>query len=150
MQNFRILILLVNMKMLVGDFAIDLDTVVVGAGASGKSIEDRTAFNQMIQDIQDDKDNVSYVLVYKLSRFARNAADVLSTLQIMQDFGINLICVDDGIDSSKDSGKLMISVLSAVAEIERENIRTQTMAGRIQKAKEGNSPDHRLRSQNMC
>ena len=41
------------------------------AGASGKSIEDRTAFNQMIQDIQDDKDNVSYVLVYKLSRFAK-------------------------------------------------------------------------------
>ena len=33
-------------------------------------------------------------------------------------------------DSSKDAGKLMISVLSAVAEIERENIRTQTMAGR--------------------
>ena len=40
----------------------------------------------------------------------------------MQDFGVNLICVEDGIDSSKDSGKLMISVLSAVAEIERENI----------------------------
>ena len=40
----------------------------------------------------------------------------------MQDYGVNLICVEDGIDSSKDSGKLMISVLSAVAEIERENI----------------------------
>ena len=50
---------------------------------------------------------------------------------------MNLICVEDGIDSSKDAGKLMISVLSAVAEIERENIRTQTMAGREQKAKEG-------------
>ena len=35
-------------------------------------------------------------------------------------FGVNLICVEDGIDSSKDAGKLMISVLSAVAEIERE------------------------------
>lgn len=33
--------------------------------------------------------------------------------------------------------RLMISVLSAVAEIERENIRTQTMAGREQKAREG-------------
>ena len=31
----------------------------------------------------------------------------------------------------------MISVLSAVAEIERENIRVQTMEGRIQKAREG-------------
>ena len=44
----------------------------------------------------------------------------------MQDFGVNLICIEDGIDSSKDSGKLMISVLSAVAEIERENILVQT------------------------
>ena len=50
---------------------------------------------------------------------------------------MNLICVEDGIDSSKDAGKLMISVLSAVAEIERENIRVQTMEGRMQKAREG-------------
>ena len=34
------------------------------------------------------------------------------------------------------NGKPMISVLSAVAEIERENIRVQTMEGRMQKARE--------------
>lgn len=107
------------------------------AGKSGKSIEGRVQFSQMMDDIKEGKDGVSYVLVFKLSRFGRNAADVLSTLQIMQDFGVNLICVEDGIDSSKDAGKLMISVLSAVAEIERENIRVQTMEGRIQKAREG-------------
>ena len=107
------------------------------AGKSGKSIEGRIQFNQMLEDIKAGKDGVSYVLVFKLSRFGRNAADVLSTLQVMQDFGVNLICVEDGIDSSKDAGKLMISVLSAVAEIERENIRVQTMEGRIQKAREG-------------
>ena len=67
----------------------------------------------------------------------RNAADVLAILQVMQDFGVNLICVEDGTDSSKDAGKLMISVLSAVAEIERENIRVQTMEGRMQKARKG-------------
>ena len=39
--------------------------------------------------------------------------------------------------SSKDAGKLMISVLSAVAEIERDNILVQTMEGRKQKAREG-------------
>lgn len=50
---------------------------------------------------------------------------------------MNLICVEDGIDSSKDSGKLTITVLSAVAEIERENILVQTMEGRKQKAREG-------------
>ena len=107
------------------------------AGKSGKSIEGRASFCRMMDDIKAGKDGISYVLVFKLSRFGRNAADVLSTLQIMQDFGVNLICVEDGIDSSKDAGKLMISVLSAVAEIERENIRVQTMEGRIQKAREG-------------
>ena len=107
------------------------------AGKSGKSIEGRTDFNRMMEDIKTGKDDVSFVLVFKLSRFGRNAADVLSTLQTMQDFGVNLVCVEDGIDSSKDAGKLMISVLSAVAEIERDNIRVQTMEGRIQKAREG-------------
>ena len=117
------------------------DMVVAGEysdeGFSGKNIQGRHEFQRMLQDIQDCKDGVEYVLVFKLSRFGRNAADVLSTLQVMQDFGVNLICVEDGIDSSKDAGKLMISVLSAVAEIERENIRVQTMEGRIQKAREG-------------
>ena len=106
-------------------------------GFSGKNIQGRLEFQRMLNDIQEGKDGVSYVLVFKLSRFGRNAADVLNSLQLMQDFGVNLICVEDGIDSSKDSGKLMISILSAVAEIERENIRTQTMAGREQKAREG-------------
>lgn len=117
------------------------DMVIAGEysdeGFSGKNIQGRHEFQQMLRDVQDCKDGVSYVLVFKLSRFGRNAADVLNSLQLMQDFGVNLICVEDGIDSSKDSGKLMISVLSAVAEIERENIRAQTMAGRKQKAREG-------------
>ena len=122
-------------------FADYNDYQIVGeyedAGKSGKSIEGRFEFNQMMEDIKSGKDGVAFVLVFKLSRFGRNAADVLSTLQTMQDYGVNLICVEDGIDSSKDAGKLMISVLSAVAEIERENIRVQTMEGRIQKAREG-------------
>lgn len=106
-------------------------------GKSGKSIEGRPQFCEMLEAIKSGKDHVKYVLVFKLSRFGRNAADVLSSLQLMQDYGVNLICVEDGIDSSKDSGKLMISVLSAVAEIERENILIQTMEGRKQKAREG-------------
>ncbi len=91
------------------------------AGKSGKSIEGHVAFNNMMEDIKSGKDDVSFALVFKLSRFGRNADGVLNSLQIMQDFGVNLICVEDGIDSSKEARRLMISVLSAVAEIEREN-----------------------------
>ena len=38
----------------------------------------------MLNDIEDGKDGVDFVLVFKLSRFGRNAADVLSSLQLMQ------------------------------------------------------------------
>ena len=100
-------------------------------GHSGKNII------RMLNDVEDGKDEVDFVLVFKLSRFGRNAADVLSSLQLMQDYGVNLICVEDGIDSSKEAGKLLISIIAAVAEMERENIRVQTMAGREQKAREG-------------
>ena len=55
----------------------------------------------------------------------------------MQDYGVNLICVEDGIDSSKEAGKQLISIIAAVAEMERENIRVQTMIGRDQKTREG-------------
>jgi predicted site-specific integrase-resolvase len=86
-------------------------------GHSGKNIKGRQEFMRMLNDIEDGKDGVDFVLVFKLSRFGRNAADVLSSLQLMQDYGVNLICVEDGIDSSKEAGKLLISIIAAVAEI---------------------------------
>ena len=106
------------------------------AGKSGKSIEGRPAFKRMLSDIENGK-NVDYVLVYKLSRFGRNAADILNSLALLQTYDVNLICIEEGIDSSQTSGKLLISVLSAVAEIERENILEQTMNGRREKARQG-------------
>ena len=35
----------------------------------------------------------------------------------MKDYGVNLICVEDGIDNSKEAGKLLISIIAAVAEM---------------------------------
>lgn len=106
------------------------------AGKSGKSIEGRPAFKQMLSDIENGL-QIEYILVYKLSRFGRNAADILNSLEFVQSYGVNLICIEEGIDSSQTSGKLLISVLSAVAEIERENIIEQTMNGRKEKARQG-------------
>ena len=37
----------------------------------------------MLDDIETGRDSVSFVLVFKLSRFGRNAADVLNSLQLM-------------------------------------------------------------------
>lgn len=106
-------------------------------GKSGKNIAGRPEFKRMLSDIKTGKDDVQYVLVFKLSRFGRNAVDTLNSLQFMEDYGVNLLCVEDGIDSAGAAGKLIISVLASVAEIERSNIHEQTMAGRQQKARDG-------------
>ena len=76
------------------------------AGKSGKSITGRPEVQRMMQDVSEERDGVAFILVFKLSRFGRNAADVLNSLQFIQDYGVNLICVEDGIDSSKARGKL--------------------------------------------
>lgn len=106
-------------------------------GRNGKNIAGRPEFKQMMKDIKNGKDDVDYVLVFKLSRFGRNVSDILNSLQYIADYGVNLLCVEDGIDSAGASGKLIISVLASVAEIERSNTVEQTMAGRKQKARDG-------------
>ena len=125
-----------NLRRFADREEMEIVNIYEDAGKSGKSIEGRPAFKQMLFDIENGLE-IDYVLVYKLSRFGRNAADILNSLEHIQSFGVNLICIEEGIDSSQTSGKLLISVLSAVAEIERENIIEQTMNGRKEKARQG-------------
>ena len=53
------------------------------AGKSGKSITGRPEFQRMLQDVSEERDGVAFILVFKLSRFGRNAADVLNSLQFI-------------------------------------------------------------------
>ena len=69
------------------------DMLVVGEfsdeGKSGKNISGRPEFTEMMRRIENDNtDNIDYVLVFKLSRFGRNADDVLHELRIMQRYEI--------------------------------------------------------------
>ena len=63
-------------------YAAYQDMIVAGEycdeGKSGKSIEGRPEFLRMLRDVESGADGVSFVLVFKLSRFGRNAADVLT------------------------------------------------------------------------
>ena len=113
-----------------------LDTYVE-EGKSGKSIEGRTEFQRMLDDIQSGKVHTDYVLVFKLSRFGRNARDVLNSLEFIMKYGVHLMCVEDGLDSSTSMGKMMITILGAVAELERETIIAESLLGREEKAKSG-------------
>ena len=79
-------------------------------GHSGKNIKGRQEFMRMLNDIEDGKDGVDFVLVFKLSRFGRNAADVLSSLQLMQDYGVNLICEEDWELAQEKRSKIITGV----------------------------------------
>ena len=79
-----------------------------------------------------------FVLVFKLSRFRKKMQlIILKSIQLLEDFGIDLVSVEESIDSSTQGGRLTLAILSAVAEMERENITVQFMAGKIQKMLEG-------------
>ncbi len=105
----------------VDGYSLDAQRDKLSKYAEYQDMEVVKEFSRMLEDIANGEDGVDFVLVFKLSRFGRNAADVLNSFQLMQDYGVNLICVEDGIDSSKEAGKLMISVLSAVADYVRRS-----------------------------
>jgi site-specific DNA recombinase len=116
---------------------MEVINVYVEEGKSGKSIEGRDVFQMMINDIESKRIQTDYIVVFKLSRFGRNAKDILNSLTKIQAHGVNLLCKEDGLDSSNAMGKMMITILGAVAEMERENIIAQSMLGREEKAKQG-------------
>ena len=81
-------------------------------GKSGKMTAGRDDFNRMMEDIKNKKDNVRYVLVFKLSRFARNATDSLVYLRKMKEYGTDLISVKENLNSSTPTGKTFLSMMS--------------------------------------
>lgn len=114
---------------------IDVIRYFSDEGKSGKAIDGREEFKRMIDYIKAGE-RVDYIIVFKLSRFGRNTRDILETFEKMQDYDVDLICVEDAIDTSK-MGKFIMTILGALAEMERNNIAVQTMAGRRQKAANG-------------
>ena len=86
------------------------------AGKSGKSIEGRPAFQKMLRDIEDGLD-IDYILVYKLSRFGRNAADILNSLELVQSYGVNLICIGDVPSGAVERGCVLSALTLAEDEV---------------------------------
>jgi DNA invertase Pin-like site-specific DNA recombinase len=77
---------------------------------------------------------------WKLDRLGRSTQDVLAVVKDLDQRGIRFRCVTQDIDTGTASGRFMITLLAAVAELEREMIRERTMAGRMRRAEEGLHP----------
>ncbi|TSE15052.1 recombinase family protein [Arthrobacter sp. KBS0703] len=69
------------------------------------------------------------VLVYRIDRLGRSLIDVLNTVAEMQERGIGLRSLVDGIDPSTASGRLQLGLFATLAEYERELINERVRAG---------------------
>jgi DNA invertase Pin-like site-specific DNA recombinase len=86
------------------------------------------------------------VLIVRLDRLARSVKQLLTILEDLNHDGIALVCSDQEIDTKSPAGKLLFTVLGAVAELELELIRERTKDGlaraRAQGKRIGRPPDH--------
>ena len=101
-------------------------------GISGKtSASQRPEFSQLLTQIRDGET----LVVSKLDRLGRDAVDVLQTIRLLGSRGIQVIVLQLGkVDLTSVAGKLLLTMLVAVAEMERDLLVERTQAG-LERAK---------------
>lgn len=78
------------------------------------------------------------VVVSKLDRLGRDAPDVLATIKTLDGLGVEVVVLQLGkLDLTSPAGKLMLAMLAAVAEMERDLIVERTQAGLARAKAEG-------------
>lgn len=74
------------------------------------------------------------VLVWRFDRFARGVGHLLQALDRFNTLGIGFVSLRDGIDTTTTTGRLLFTIVAAIAEFERNIIRERVRAG-IENAK---------------
>lgn len=69
------------------------------------------------------------IYIHDLSRLGRNTADLLKITEQLKDKGINLVSNKESIDTSTATGKLMFTMIAAIAEFERTNLKERQREG---------------------
>ena len=98
----------------------------VDVGVSGAK-DSRPELNRLIGDAH--RRQFDAVVVWKFDRFARSVSHLLRALETFQALGIEFVSLTEGVDTSTPMGKMVFTVLGAVAELERSLIRERVRAG---------------------
>ncbi len=107
----------------------------IDGGWSGSNIK-RPEIQRLIKEAKEHK--ISHCIVFKLDRLSRSQKD---TLYLIEDIfipnDVSFVSINETLDTSTPMGKLMIGILSAFAQLERENIRLRTRMGMKERVKAG-------------
>lgn len=103
---------------------------------SGRKKDNREQFNKLLEVVE----SGDIIVVTKLDRFARSTKDALNTIEKLENKNVGLVVLNvsgEKLDTTTSTGKLMITVLSAVAEFEADMIKERQLEGIAEAKKRG-------------
>lgn len=105
-------------------------------GISGASnVSERPELSRLKEDVLAGK--IDVLLVWKIDRLFRKTSYLLEFIELLKKHDINFVSKNEAIDLSSHTGKLVLTLLGAIAEMEREVIAERTSEGKISKALQG-------------
>ncbi len=98
----------------------------------------RPALDRMMEAVT--RREFDAVVITKLDRLARSMRHLCELADTLKAVGVDLVVLDQAIDTSTPSGKLLFGVLAVVAEFEADLIRERTKAGLAAARRRGRRP----------
>lgn len=98
----------------------------IDTGISG-SKKRRPALDKLMDDAQ--KRKFDGVVVYRFDRFARSTRHLLEALETFRNLNISFVSYNENIDTGSPLGQAMFTIVSAIAQLERDIIRERVKSG---------------------
>lgn len=103
-------------------------------GISGKKVN-RPELQRLMSDIRTGR--IQKVIVVKLDRISRNTRDLLNIVDELNKTNTAFICINDNIDTSTATGKMFLTILSAVAQFESDITKERTLTAKEELSRQG-------------
>ena len=107
-------------------------------GISGTyELQERNGGKELLDDITSKRVKADILLVYKLDRLGRSARVILNSIYELEQHGVKVKSMTEEFDSSSPSGRFLLTMLAAVADLERETIIERMWHGANRAARKG-------------
>jgi DNA invertase Pin-like site-specific DNA recombinase len=117
----------------------DLVDVLVDAGESAKSLN-RPGMERLMQMV--DAGGVEAVIIAKLDRLTRSVKDLAELMERFHKRGVSLVSVAESLDTGSAAGRLVLNIMTAVSQWEREAIGERTATAIAHKRAHGKVFNH--------
>jgi len=113
---------------------LDLTEIIRDEGISGKSL-DREGMTRLLGMVEDNK--IDAIIVYKLDRLSRKTIDTLNLIEMFEGKGIAFHSISEKVDTKSATGKFFLTIISAIAQMERDLIAERTKDALSHKREKG-------------